>query len=476
VFVVRPLYGLLVLALLATTAHAQAAPKAAKRATTAQSERVAPETLMGALAKAYRNNPELNAARAQLRAIDETVNQANAGWRPRLTATGDIGVQDQATRIVTTRSSDTSNPRGYGVSVEQNIFNGFKTENGIDAAKSQVRAGRESLRNTEQNIFMETVEAYMNVLRDTAILNLRSNNIEVLEEQQSQTVARFEVGEVTKTDVAQGEARLARARSERAVALAVLKSSLAQYRRVIGADPKTLTPAKGEFKQHPASLEQALKEGDQRHPAIAAANFGADAAALQIRIAQGDLLPTVGVQAGWAKRWEPTSALDESSSASIVGRISVPLYDGGVAYSRSRQAKETAAQQELMVEATRDKVRAAVIAAWSNVDAAKVQLEAAQAQVKAAESALMGVREEAKVGQRTTLDVLNAQQELLDARSALVTAQRNRVVTSYALLSATGRMDAIALGLPVRGYDPTKHYDAVKNKWIGFSAPSGAQD
>jgi outer membrane protein len=313
----------------------------------------------------------------------------------------------------------------------------------------------------------------MNVLRDTAILNLNNNNIEVLEEQLRQTRDRFNVGEVTRTDVAQSEARLAGARSQAAVAQSNLKASLGRYRQIVGVQPRRLAPARPLDRNLPRSVEEAVRLGQQRHPTIIAALHNVDAADIAVKVAEAELYPTIGVTGTVSQRYDFQVPDDRRTSASLVGRLTVPIYEGGQVYSRTRQAKEQAGQRRLEADITRETVRAGVVTAWGTLEASKAQILAAQAQVAAAETALSGVREEAKVGQRTTLDVLNAQQELLIARSNLVSAQRDRVVASYTLLGSVGRLNQQVLALRAERHDPKRHYDQVRDKWIGTQTPDG---
>jgi len=313
----------------------------------------------------------------------------------------------------------------------------------------------------------------MNVLRDTAILNLNRNNVEVLEEQLRQTRDRFQVGEVTRTDVAQAEARLSQAQSQAILAESNLKTSVARFRQNIGVEPRQLAPGRPIENLLPKSLSVALTGALSNHPAIIAALHGVDAAELQVKVTESDLYPTFGVTGTVQQRYDSTLFGDNRLSASIVGALTIPIYEGGQVYARTRQAKETAGQRRIDVDTQRDTVRAAVVSAWGGLDAAKAQIVAAQAQVEAASTALAGVREEAKVGQRTTLDVLNAQQELVIARSTLVTAQRDRVVASYAVLSAIGRLSSQTLKLKAETYDARQHYDQVKGLWWGTQTPDG---
>jgi outer membrane protein len=437
------------------------------------------QNMEGALARAYEANPTLNAQRAALRVINENVPQALSGYRPRINAVGDAGRQysDSKTIIGAGRQSSESNsftsPRGGSLTVDQTLFNSGKTASTVSQAESLVLGQRETLRNAEQNVLLDAATSYMNVLRDTAILGLNTNNVEVLEEQLRQTQDRFQVGEVTRTDVAQSQAALANANSQAILAQSNLKTSIARYRQNVGSEPKKLSPAKPVEPLLPKKLPQAVERAMVEHPAIIAALHGVDAAELNVKVVEADLYPTIGVTGTLTKRYDFTSGGDERFSASVVGRLTVPIYEGGQTYSRTRQAKETAGQRRIEVDTQRDTVRAAVVSAWGALEAARGQIEAAQAGVAAAETALNGVREEAKVGQRTTIDVLNAQQTLLTARSTLVTAQRDRVVASYAVLSAVGRLSARGLSLKVAEHDARRHYHQVRDKLWGLQTPDG---
>ena len=434
------------------------------------------ETLMGALARAYSGNPTINAQRAALRATNETVPQALSGYRPRVNASADIGAQSDFTRGSANAAANGRSdylPRGVSLSVDQTIWNGNRVGNSVRAAESQVLAGRETLRNTELQVLLDSVTAYMNVMRDSATLAVRRQNIEVIEEQLRQVNDRFRVGEVTRTDVAQAESRLAAARSTAAVAEATLKASIATYRQRIGQEPQSLAPAQPADKKLPRNLPSAVASALAAHPAIQAAMHGVDSAQLNVKVIEGELYPSLTARGTLAKRWDLQTSGLERQSASIVATLTVPIYEGGQVYSRVRQAKEQAGQQRLNVDVVRDQVRQAVTAAWGSVEATRLQVAAAQAQVQAATIALSGVREEAKVGQRTTLDVLNSQQELAEGRVALISAQRDRVVATYSLLSSLGRLTASDLGLKVAQYDSTKHFNQVRDKWIGTNTPDG---
>lgn len=450
------------------------------------------ETLESALAKAYLNNPSLNAQRASVRVADENVPQALSGYRPRITVTASGGQQSLSStnRVVSPTVPATAPPNspatyatqsGYntpfstGVTITQTLFNGFQTPNRTRQAESEVLAARETLRNTEQSVLLDAVTAYMNLLRDRAILDLQRRNVEVLQEQLRQTRDRFNVGEVTRTDVAQSESRLAAGRSQVLSAEANYKASAATYRQVIGTEPGQLSAASPVDRFSPRSLAAAIGVGTAQHPLVTSAQFNLDAAELAVKVAEGALLPTASVQGNFTKNYLAQGNLNniEGYNASVLGTLTIPIYQGGAEYSAIRQAKETLGQRRLELDVSRDQVRQSVVQAWGQLEAAKANIEATQSQVNAAEIALNGVREEARVGQRTTLDVLNAQQELVNARVSLVTAQRDRVVASYTLLAAVGRLSADVLGLRVPIYSPRVHYHQVRDAWAGTRTPDG---
>jgi outer membrane protein len=443
------------------------------------------ETISGALSKAYLNNPDINQQRAAVRATDENIPKANAGYLPLINGQASYGYNSTSFSVphgegvpVALGGSGTvvSHPGVAGVTINQNIWNGNRTINGVRQAESGVLASRETLRNTEQNVLLDAVTFYMNVMRDSAILDLNRANVEVLKEQLRQTQDRFNVGEVTKTDVAQAQASLAGAQATALSAESTLETSIANYRRTIGDQPKNLAPVKPLDRILPKNLKDAIAISQVEHPAIVGALHGVDAAELNVKVVEGALLPTLSVQAELNKQWDATAVLDLPNrvvNTSVLGVLTVPIYQGGAEYASTRQAKELLGQQELQADLQRDTVRAAVVSAWWLLDVSPAVIKSSKAQVDAAAVALEGVREEAKVGQRTTLDVLNAQQALLTARETLVSAQHDQVVASYSLLSALGRLSTANLGLAIAQYDPRVHFDQVKDKWFGLRTPDG---
>jgi outer membrane protein len=365
--------------------------------------------------------------------------------------------------------------QSYGGTFTQPVLNGFQTANRTRQAEQLVSSARETLRLTEQNILLAGATAYMNLIRDAAILELQRRNVEVLQEQLRQTRDRFTVGEVTRTDVAQSESRLAAARAQVLTAESNYTTSRSTYRQIIGVDPGRLAPAAPVDRLSPQSLPVAVNEARARHPSVTTAMFNVDAALFQVKIAEGSLYPTFNIVGSATKGYGSTANLNslESFNASVGGQLSVPVYQGGSEYSTIRQAKETLSQRRIDLDTARDQAQQTLTQSWGQLEAAKAQIQATQAQVAAAEIALNGVREEARVGQRTTLDVLNAQQELVNARVSLVTAQRDRVVASFTLLAASGRLAPQVLSLDVPIYDPVVHYHQVRDSWTGVRTPDG---
>ncbi len=441
----------------------------------------AADTLEWALVQAYQNNPSLNAQRATLRATDENVPQALSGYRPKISITSTDGgaYTNQTTNTTSTgvlvsehRSGDLAQ-YGIGATATQTLYNGNQTANHTRQAESQVMGARETLRVTEQQVLLDAATSYMNLLRDQAILDLNRRNVEVLTEQLKQTRDRFNVGEVTRTDVAQAESRLAAGRSALLGAQSNYVTSQANYRRVIGVDPGRLDPGTPVDRLSPLTLPGAINQGQTQSPSVLAAMYGVDIAELAVKISEGALYPNLGLTLNAAQLYNSQLGFNRQTTASVLGTLTVPIYQGGAEYSAIRQSKETVGQQRLNLDVNRDQARETVVASWGELDAAKAQIEATTAQVNAAEIALNGVREEARVGQRTTLDVLNAQQELVNARVALVTAQHDRVVASYTLLAAVGGLSMTHLGLNVIIYDPQVHYQQVRDAWIGVRTPDG---
>ncbi|WP_209015142.1 TolC family outer membrane protein [Roseibium limicola] len=427
------------------------------------------ESIQEALGLAYSNNPSLNAARAQLRGVDENVPQALSGWRPTVSATASIG----SVRSRTDNFDSYRNNSSLSLTLTQALFRGFRTVNSTKQAEAVVLAQRESLSATEQDVLLAAAQAYVDVIRDTALVSLSRSDTNFLVEQVRAARDRFDVGEGTRTDVSQADARRSEAQASLNASLANLNASRAIYRQIVGIEANNLTASTSVGILVPETLDAAIAASDKLQPLIRQAQHMVDAGIYAVKTAEGALLPTVSVEGSLTQNWQPSANVDRSTSAAIYGRVSIPIYQGGAEYSAVRQVKQELGQTRLQLDVTRDRVRANVISAWGNYQAAEASISAAQAAVEAQQLALDGVLEEQRVGQRTTLDVLDAQRELVNQRVNLVTAQRNRIVSGYQLLAAVGKLDVDNLNLNVRRYDPKANYAKVRDKWFGLRTPDG---
>ena len=430
------------------------------------------ESLTAALASAYSSNPEINAARAGLRATDENLPQAKSLLRPTLSADGSITAQILNSNSGLSPGTNTTVEGSVGLSASQFLFRGFRTRNGIRQAEAGIQAGREDLRNTVQNILLDTATAYFDVILQAQIVELRRNNIFFLQEQLRSAQAQFELGENTITDVAETRAELGLGQSDLATAQSALSEAQARYRRLVGHDPKNLQPTFQFGKLTPKSVQIAQDVAQADHPAILAAIFQSDAAAFAVKQAEGQLLPTVSMT-GAVNRTNGFDDSSHASSAAVGIQFSVPLYQGGALASQIRQAKEVLGQRKIEVDLYRDQVQAAVASSWAQIEAYRSGITAAQSQIEARGSALRGTQEEQQVGQRTRLDVLEAQRTLREAQEALATARRNLALGYFSLSSAMGQLSAEFLDLPAERYNPEQHYAAVKDKWSGLRTPDG---
>ncbi|WCL53145.1 TolC family outer membrane protein [Gimibacter soli] len=437
---------------------------------------VSAETLKEALEAAYASNPTLQAQRAAVRAIDNTVPGAKAAFLP--SVVGEASYGERHGKVINSQAPN--GPRNdadvdstaYGVTAQLSIFNGMRDLNAVRQAKAEVMVARAQLQNTEQQVLLQGIAAYMDVVRDQSVVELNKNQVQVLERQLEASRDRFRVGEITRTDVAQSEARLEGAKSQLLAAEAQLAASRGAYQRVIGRAPAGLdTP--GGLPVLPASLESAIETAMADAPNVIAARYSEEAARRGIHIAEGGLLPRLGAEASYSHT-DGSSLVgnnttpDDSDIKAFGFQLTVPLYTGGATYADIRRAKEVRSQRMVqIVEAERSAQETALVT-WDRLRAARGQIASTEAQVRANEIALEGVRQEAAVGSRTTLDVLNAEQELLDARANLIRAQRDEFVAAYNLLAAVGTLNSGTLGLDVDAYDPEEHYDDVKNQMIGW--------
>ena len=428
------------------------------------------ESLDEALASAYMGNPTLLAARAELRGVNEQVPQELSNYRPSAFVDGSAGVE----RIDTESSSgtETNEPWEILLDVEQPLYRGGRTVSGVARAEAEVQAQRARLRSVEQDTLLSAVAAYMNVWRDEAVLQLNINNEKVLARQLEATQDRFDVGELTRTDVAQSEARLSRATAERIGAEGNLTASEAVYQEVIGQPPElvSLEPPDA-LAGLPGVQDEVVSAAVDNNPDVISARFDETAAERQIEVSEGQLLPEAFLT-GEARHSENFGSSDsEVDLARGLFEVSVPVYQQGLVSSQVRESKQTTVQRKRQVdEATRSAERFA-IDAWASLETARAQSESFRAEVRSNEIALEGVRQENAVGARTILDILDAEQEFLDSQVNLVRARRDETVASYGVLAAMGRLTARELDLAVEAYNPDEDYQAVRDLWFGLDAP-----
>lgn len=449
----------------------------------------AADTIFDAMAKAYENNPDLNAARAGLRATDEGVTIAKAGWRPQISAfaqntqtwydnsgaTFPTGVIDPATgfELRTDHIKTTSHQRG--LTITQQIFDGFQTLNNVRAAESTVFSERASLRAREIQILLSAAEVYSNIGRDQQIVVFRKQNVAFLREQVEAAKIRLEVGDGTTTDVSLAEADLARSQALVAAAVSQLKQSEAVYVQIVGDAPKDIRQATPVSKLLPKNIDAAVATGWREHPSILSTMHAIDAAGFQVKSAEGAMLPGVVVQGQMLSNegTEGVSSLSNYNTSSITARLNVPIYQGGAEYGQIRQAKERLGQQRIMLDSTRLEVQQTIVSAMAQYQAAIAIIAANEVQLKAANDALAGVIEERTAGQATQLDVLTAQAGVLNAKEGLAVAHRDAVVASFSILASMGQLTVATQNLQVTEYKPDVHYKAVKDAWFGLRTVDG---
>lgn len=445
------------------------------------------ETINSALASAYRNNPTLNAQRAATRAVDEGVAIAKSGFRPTITANANIGLSRTTTNasgagasVVGGGSGGSSSgtetnlaPGSFGVVINQTLWDSYLTKNNVNAARAAVSASQQALVNAEQNILFNGAAAYLDVLRDRSIVSFQRRNLEFLNEQVRSEQTRFDVGEATRTDVAQARASRAAAQASVSLASANLKSSEAVYVQIIGKKPSKLSSPKGVKGKFPASIAAGMAIAKREHPAIKSTEFLVDQAVFNVKSAESGLLPRLDLQASATRNFDQSTFSSVSENQSVTATLSVPVYQGGAQAGQIRQNKENLGQARIQVDESVDSVQAAVVSAYSQYQGALASLSANQEQLKAAKLALSGAVEERKVGQRTTLDVLDTQTQVINAQIALSNSSRDLKVAGYAIMSAIGRLNAKKLGLKVAVYKPEVHQKAVEDKWFGLRIPSG---
>ena len=445
-------------------------------------------SIYDAMEKAYENNPDLNAARAGLRATVEGVTIAKAGWRPQMSGFAqktfqryDVDANGKTKSMTSTgkviESTDRQSFQTFqaGLTITQQVFDGFQTLNNVRAAEATVYSERASVKASEIQTLLSAAQAFSDLARDQDIVVIRKQNIAFLVEQVRAANARLKVGEGTKTDVSLAESELAQGQSLLANAIYQVKQSQAVFVQIVGEAPKGVRQAKPIAKQVPKTIDSAVATGWREHPQIIATTYAIDAAGFKVKSAEGQMLPGVVIQGQIAnnKGDSPYSSLNNYASSSLTARLNVPIYQGGAEYGQIREAKERLGQQRIMLDSVRLEVQKTIVSGMAQYEAAQASISASLTQMKAASEALAGVIEERKVGQATTLDVLDSQTRVLNAKENLVSSQRDAVVASFAIVAAMGHLTIDTLNLKVERHDPDVHYQAVKDKWFGLRTVDG---
>ncbi len=420
------------------------------------------QSLEEALVSAYLTNPQLEAQRAALRATDELVPQALSDWRPTVAVDSTTAYAD----IDSSANGGTLGTVSGSIALDQSIYAGGETVANTRRAERLVRLERARLQAVEQQVLLNAVAAYTDLLTELAVLDLAIQNETRLRRQLQATRDRFEVGEVTRTDVAQAEARVAGAVAERVGAEGAVEGARATYRAIINQEPVRLLPPRA-VPDLPASEAEAQELAQAYNPNLTAAQFDLAASRALVDVAESTLLPRLSVRGELTYTEDPSLALDWQRVGSIAANLRIPLYQGGGEYAQVRQTKQTVRQRQEDLEAAFRAVREEVTTAWQVLTTATTRIESISEQVRAAEIALEGARQEALVGQRTVLDVLDQEQELFVAEVDLVRAQRDQIVASYRLKAAIGELSAAGINLPVEPYDAEAYYERVRNQLFG---------
>ncbi len=422
------------------------------------------QALLDALRTAYLNNPTLRAARAEMRSTSEFLPQAQSGWMPQSDVTGTITTAD----IDPETTGDGTTSQNLAWSLTQSLYRGGRTVAGTSSAENRILAQGAILNATEQQLLLDVATAYMDVVRDRAFVDLNDSNIQVVNRQLDATRARFELGEVTRTDVAQAEARLARAQADYKASTGNLKSSLARYEKLVGSPPENIQKATVNF-AFPDTLDQATAQADKNNPVVIASEFLHQSAEKDIGVVFGELLPELGLSASVDKTWDPQpGGLDDETVKSLSLIATMPLYEGGFTRSRVRQAKYQANQRYIEILETKRSARENVISDWETLVAARGEIVSRKSQVEANRVAQEGVHMESDLGTRTILDALDADQEYLDSQTALVSAERDEIVANFALARSLGILTPQALGFADIAYNPMIDRDRADWKMLGM--------
>lgn len=463
-FLTLSLNAFFILALTSGVALAQMQTPPAQGAVVLQAPVIMPALdFQTALAEAYRSNPDLLAARAELRSVDETYAQAMSGYRPR--------VNGEVSYISSHFDGDTldshSDPKALAIELRQPLYRGGSTQANVKVSDNRIKAQRALLRVTEQQVLLDAVTAYMDVVRDAELVRLNINNENVLDRHLEASRQRFRLGDITKTDVSQAESRLANAVAGRVRAEGAVRASRARFEEIIGLTPERLTAANYTV-EIPSTLDDALQLSEDNNPELLFAAYTRAAAGANTRAISGELLPQIDLSGSVGRTYDPAQRIDDYVNATSVGVVAtIPLYTAGSVDARVRQARQVESQRRMEQQRAERAVRQNVVDAWTALTATEAEMTARKTQIDAAKLALDGVRVETDYGSRSTLDLLDAEQEYLDAQVAYVTAERNKVVALYRVLASVGDLNAARLKLAVDVYDPQSNFQKVKNRWIG---------
>lgn len=428
----------------------------------------AAQSLIEVLSTTYNSNPDLLAGRALLRQSDETLAQAVANWRPKVSLSLDHGKsQNDAYVPQSTPTYTALNGKTTTLTATQPLFRGGKTAADTKTAQANIQAQRASLAETEQTVLLSAATAYADVVRDIGIADARRNNVRVLVQQLAATRARYRVGELTITDVAQNEARLEVGRADLVQADTQVRISEAAFLRTVGQRPGRLgeMPLIGPL---PASEEECIALAMDGGPRVVNAQYRISAAIYGVNAAAGDLLPQVNLVGTIQQQLDLSVPGDKYYNYSLGIQATIPIFQNGSEWSKIRSARAFVGQRRSELDGARRQAAENAVRAWRNLDASRATVTSYEAQIRANEVALNGVRQEALVGSRTTLDVLNAEQELLNAQVNLINARRGVQVGYYSVLSAIGRLTARTLALPVEYYDEERYYNETGSRWIGW--------
>jgi outer membrane protein len=418
------------------------------------------QSLAQALAAAYTVSPELESALLEIKQSAENIALSQAQTRPTIGASLDGNASTTLNNGIFANSQQLN----AGVSINQTIFDNNRTNADIEQARALADLSKFQMANTEQNILLSVAEAYMNVLRDSQLISLRQDNVSFFQAQLQSSQDRLEVGEGTRIDVAQAQARLAQAQASLQAAQNSLQTSRATFQRYVGSPPNGLAPTHGFGQLIPRTIDEAISIGESQHPAIRVAQASIRAAQAASDAARAEFGPTVTVNGQLGTGY--TTQLGNTGINGRVGfSLTIPIYSGGAIGAGIRRANLAQIQSEVDTQTAYNQIREAVISSWSGIQNADAQITSAQAAVAAGQQVVDGVIQERDLGTRTTLDVLNAQAELISAREALITASNSRVIAQFSLLAAIGRLNARDLGLAVEVRNADAYVQTVQDVW-----------